>query len=313
MGEFVDGAEKAVKTLATKISTQALSELQDGAQWVTWRIDGRDTTQRSWSNSTKEPEISGKVNSMTSAARSLDVNTSGGKTGADFVDGAIENVKSALGGALDTLHLTGLAALYSQSVVDFPEVWDSSDTSGDDFTLNIPLRAWSGNDLDVFQEIIVPIAFWIAAVCPLSTGKQTYIHPFYLECYSRGRFAFRNAMVTNVSMTFGVGNLGWRKDGIPLSVDISVTIKDLSRVMHMPLVTDPGVFDDDNKFSDFMAVLGGASLHQRTKGIEMFNMNWNKWLMSWKSAASVSNIVNSVMDTPPARVVAAFMGGPSRL
>lgn len=313
MGEFVDGAEKAVKTLATKISTQALSELQDGAQWVTWRIDGRDTTQRSWSNSTKEPEISGKVNSMTSAARSLDVNTSGGKTGADFVDGAIEGVKSALGGALDTLHLTGLAALYSQSVVDFPEVWDSSDTSGDDFTLNIPLRAWSGNDLDVFQEIIVPIAFWIAAVCPLSTGKQTYIHPFYLECYSRGRFAFRNAMVTNVSMTFGVGNLGWRKDGIPLSVDISVTIKDLSRVMHMPLVTDPGVFDDDNKFSDFMAVLGGASLHQRTKGIEMFNMNWNKWLMSWKSAASVSNIVNSVMDTPPARVVAAFMGGPSRL
>lgn len=186
MGEFVDGAEKAVKSLANRITTQAMSELQDGAQWVTWRIDGRDTTSRSWSNTTKEPEISGKVNSLTSAARSLDVNTSGGKTGAEFVDSAMEGVKSAMGGALDALHLTGLAALYSQSVVDFPEVWDSSDTSGDDISLNIPLRCWSGNDLDVMQEIIIPVAFWIAAVAPLSTGKQTYIHPFYLECYSRG-------------------------------------------------------------------------------------------------------------------------------
>lgn len=313
LGSYVEGAEQAVKKLTKSISTQALSELKDGSQWITWRIDGRDTTSRSWSNSTKEPEISGKVNSLTSAARSLDVNTSGGKTGADFVDGAIQGLKAAIGGALDTLHLTGLAALYSQSVIDFPEVWDSSDTSGDDISISIPLRAWSGNDLDVMQEIIIPMSFWIAAVCPLSTGKQSYIHPFYLECYSRGRFAFRNAIVTNVSMNFGVGNLGWRKDGVPLGVDINVSIKDLSRVMHMPLVTDPGVFDDDNKFSDFMATLGAASLHQRTKGVDMLVMNFNKWKQSWKSAASVSSIVNSLADTPPARVVAAFMGGPSRL
>ncbi|MCU6406068.1 hypothetical protein KW817_24260, partial [Enterobacter quasiroggenkampii] len=110
------------------------SEIKNGSQWVTWRIDGKDTVSRSFSNSTKEPEISGMVNSATAKARSLEVNLSGGQTGFSAVDALVSGIKSAMRGVADTLHLTGIMSLYNSSVIDVPEVWDSSDASGDDIT-----------------------------------------------------------------------------------------------------------------------------------------------------------------------------------
>ncbi|MKU72601.1 hypothetical protein DUR21_24210, partial [Salmonella enterica subsp. enterica] len=235
----------------------------------------------------------------------LEVNLSGGQTGFSAVDALVSGIKSAMRGVADTLHLTGIMSLYNSSVIDFPEVWDSSDASGDDITLTIPLRCWSGNDLDIFQDLLVPLSFWIAAVCPLATGKQSFTHPFYLECYSQGRFSFRNAMVTSMSLQFGVGGLGWRPgDSVPLSCDISVTIRDLTRVMYMPIVTDTGVWDDDNKFSEFMACLGGATLYERTNGIARAKINASIWAQNWASAWSQGSFINSALDVIPARQIA---------
>lgn len=300
-GDFV----KVVGEQIEGIKAQALSEIYNGSQWVTWRIDGKDTVSRSFSNSTKEPEISSTVNSMTAKARQLEVNLSGGQTGFNAVDSLITGFKSVMRGLADTLHLTGIMSLYNSSVIDFPEVWDSSDASGDDINLTIPLRAWSGSDLDIFQEILVPLSFWIAAVCPIATGKQSFTHPFYLECYSQGRFSFRNAIVTSLSLQFGVGGLGWRPgDSVPLSCDINVTIRDLSRVMYMPIVTDTGVWDDDNKFSEFMACLGAATLYERTNGIERAKIQGSIWAQNWASAWSQGSFINSAFDVLPARQIA---------
>jgi len=313
-GDYADMATEAIGDFATSISEQALSEIKNGAQWASWKVDARDGRSYSFSNTTKEPEISSMVNSATAKARSLEVNMSGGLTGFDPLDALTKGIGAAFTGALDTLHLTGLMALYNASVIDFPEVWDSSSMSGDDFSFTIPCRAWSGNDLDIFQDIIVPVAFWLAAVAPLSTGKQSFTHPFYLEAYSRGRFSGRNCIVSSLSLNFGVGGLGWRPgDNVPLSCDINVTIHDMSRNFHMPIVTDPSVFDTDNKFSEFMAVLGAASLNERTSPlVKNFDLSLAQWKQSWKSAFTVGARVNQIFDLPPARFLANILGVNSR-
>ena len=313
LGYYATMAKREAEEVFDSITTQAASEIRNGSQWVSWKVDARDTRNFTLSNSTKEPEISSTVNSVTQKARSLEVNLSGGVTGFDPVDGLITGLKSAFTGALDFLHLSGIMSLYNSSVVDFPEVWDSSSMSGDDFTFTIPCRAWSGNDLDVFQDIVVPVSFWLAAVAPLSTGKQSFTHPFYLEAYSRGRFSGRNCIVSNLSFNFGVGGLGWRPvDNVPLSVDINVTIRDLSRNFHMPLVTDPSAFDTDNKFSEFMSILGAASLSERVHGLTKLQMGLSQWKQSWKSAWSVGARVNQVFDLPPVRVLANLLSPPAR-
>lgn len=312
-GDYATMAKREATEIFDSITTQALSEIRNGSQWVSWKVDARDTRSFTLTNSTKEPEISSTVNSVTQKARSLEVNLSGGVTGFDPVDGLITGLKSAFTGALDFLHLSGIMSLYNSSVVDFPEVWDSSSMSGDDFTFTIQCRAWSGNDLDIFQDIVVPVSFWLAAVAPLSTGKQSFTHPFYLEAYSRGRFSGRNCIVSNLSFNFGVGGLGWRPvDNVPLSVDINVTIRDLSRNFHMPLVTDPSVFDTDNKFSEFMSILGAASLSERVHGLTKLQMGLAQWKQSWKSAWSVGARLNQVFDLPPARVLANLLSPPSK-
>jgi hypothetical protein len=306
------GMTDVVGDTVGSVLEQAAAEIRNGSQWVTWKVNGKDSVSHSFSNGTKEPEISSTINGLTSKARSLEVNTSGGKTGIAFADAAVKGVKNLLAGGLDALHLTGLMALYNSSVIDFPDVWDSSDMGSNDFTFTIPLRAWSGNDLDVFQDLIVPTAFWIAKVCPLATGKQSYTHPFYLEAYARGRFSARNAIVTSLSINCGVGNMGWRPDGVPLGIDISVTIKDLSKAMFMPIVTDSSVWDTENKFSDFMGTLGAMSLHERTNGVDKAVFNFNKWKLSWKSAFSVGARTNQIMNVLPARVMSGLLGGTSR-
>ncbi|MDP4360385.1 hypothetical protein QR510_27525, partial [Escherichia coli] len=50
---------KEFTDMVADVGDNVLSEIKNGSQWVTWRIDGKDTVSRSFSNSTKEPEISG--------------------------------------------------------------------------------------------------------------------------------------------------------------------------------------------------------------------------------------------------------------
>lgn len=306
-GSFAEGLKDGIDSLKLNIGQYAKDELAQGSQWITWRIDSKDTVSRSFSNSTKEPEVSSMVNAATQKARSLEVNLSGGKTGFDPVDAVVTGVKSALTGALDFLHLSGIVSLYNQSVINFPEVWDSSDASGDDMTINIPLRCWSGNDLDVIQDLIIPICFWVGAVVPIATGKQSHTHPFYCELYSRGRLSMQNAMVTNLSIQFGTGGLGWRNDGVPLGADLSVTVRDLNRRYFMPLVNDASVWDEDNKFSEFMSVLGAATLQERTNRISMKAVDLASWKLSYLSGWSVSSISNTIGNLPPARVLSNIL------
>ncbi|MFY2365608.1 hypothetical protein ACOQI8_28075, partial [Klebsiella pneumoniae] len=88
---------------------------------------------------------------------SLEVSTSGGKTGFDFVDAATKGVKDFMGGMLDSLHITGLAAIYGSSYTDIPEVWDSSSAAVGSQSFTLQLRTPYGNDLSIFQDITLPL------------------------------------------------------------------------------------------------------------------------------------------------------------
>ncbi len=294
------------------VSEQLASELKDGGQWITFRVDNKSEMTDSFSNSFKEPEISSTLNSLSSKARSLEVSTSGGNTGFDFVDSAMKGVKNFMGGMLDSLHITGLAAIYGSSYTDIPEVWDSSSAAVGSQSFTLQLRTPYGNDLSIFQDITLPLLFILAGALPLSNGKQTYGQPFLCEMYSRGRQNIRLGMIESVQISRGVGNMGWRPDGKMLACDVTITVKDLSKVMHMPVVRDPSIFDDDNMYTDYMATIGGASLHQMTYSLEKMVFNLNKWKQSWKSAFMSGRVANTVANTMPARALSALTAGSAR-
>lgn len=270
------------------------AELKGGGQWISFKVNAHDTITDTFSNSTKTPEIASAINSAVASARTLDFSTSGGTTGVGVLDSVTSTIKEFLDGALDSVALTGLLSVVSGYYVDIPEVWDSSSASVGDVSYSLQLRSPYGNDMSLFQDIIVPMSFLLAGALPLAAGKQTHGQPFLVEAYSRGRQTTRLGIITNLTFTRGVGNMGWRADGRPMAVDVSFTIKDLSTVMTMPLVRDPGIFDDDNKYTDYMATLGSATLNDMTLLMNKTTLKVNNWKQSWKSRFMSGRIVSDV-------------------
>lgn len=291
------------------IGEQMASEARDGAMWTVWRVDGKGSISESFSNSTGQPEVSSMINGMSNTARTIDFNTSGGNTGIDMVDYAVKSVKDFASGAISSLHLTGLLAVAGGSIIDFPEKWESSAANIQSQSYTIRLGGPYGNDFSLFQDITIPLCFLLAGVLPLSTGKQSYVSPFLLEAYCPGRQMTRLGIIDSLSINRGVGNFGWRPDGKPLAVEITFTIKDLSSIVHMPLIRDTKIFDESNKFSDYMAVLGGASLQDMTYALNRATLNFNIWKQSWKSRFMSGRITNDIMNTAPLRVVTSLMNG----
>lgn len=295
----------------SNFSEQLTAELKDGGQWVTFKVDGKSAYSDSFSSSSKQADIQSKLNSMASTASSLNVSTSGGNTGFGFIDQTTKGIKDFLGGALDTLNLSGLSAIYGAAYTDIPEVWEASQASVGTQSFTLQLRSPYGDDLSLFQNITVPLIMVLAMVLPLAAGRQTHVAPFLCEMYCRGRNNIRLGMVDSVQITRGVGNVGWRPDGKMLGCDITLNVKDLSRVMTMPIITDPGLFDDDNMFTDYMATLGGASLQDMTYTLNRMTFNLNKWKQSWKSYFMAGRITNSLSNTWPVRQLAGLTAGVS--
>lgn len=283
--------------------------IKDGMQFMSYRVSAKDEVSDSFTNSTREPEISSTINSLSAKARSFNFSTSGGKTGFDTIDSVISGVKDFMGGVAESVHLAGLAAIYGASYVDIPDIWDASEADVGTLSYNIQLRSPYGDDFSIFTNIIVPMMGLLAMVLPLATGKQTHTSPFLVEAYNRGKITTRLGMITALNITRGVGNLGWRADGKPLAVDISITIKDLSRVVSMPIMTGSDVFDNDNKYTDYMATLGAASLHEMIYGLDKMALNLNKWKQSWYSRFMVGRITNDLTSIPIARFLANFTAG----
>ena len=296
-------------SLIGDMAEQYVSELYDGDQFLTFKVDAKETISDSLTNSTREPEISSAMNGISSKARSFDFSTSNGNTGFDFVDTLVSGVKDVIGGTLDAVHMSGLAAFFGASIVDIPDVWDSSEASIGTVSYTIPLRCPYGNDISLFQDIMVPLGCIIAAATPMATGKQTHTAPFLVEAYSRGRQVTRLGIIDSVTINRGVGNMGWRADGRMLGCDVTISIKDLSRYLTMPIIKDPGWFDDANKYTDYMATLGAAGINELIYNSSKVILNVNKWKQSWKSFAMTGRITNSLSVLGISRAASLFTTG----
>lgn len=287
------------------------SEVKDGAQWVSFRVDPKETVTDSVTNSTKTPEIASAVNGLSSKARTINFSTSGGNTGFDAVDAVTTGVKDFVSGALDSLQLSGLLAVAGGSIVDFPEVWDDSQANVGSQSYTIQLRSPYGNDFSLFQNLIIPLCFLLAGALPLSTGKQSFVSPFLCEIFSRGKQTTRLGIIDSMTITRGVGNYGWRADGKPMAIDVTFNVKDLTTVLSMPLLKDRGIFDDDNKYTDYMATLGAASLQDLSYALRKITLNFNVWKQSWKSRFMAGRISNDIGSWALTRAFANITAGTS--
>jgi hypothetical protein len=68
------------------------------------------------------------------------------------------------------------------------------------------------------------------------------------------------------------------------------------------------IFDDDNTFTDYMAVLSGMGLTDQIYSMNKFKLNLTRAMTSWKTWYSTAHFASFAGDTLPGSLVSAIFG-----
>ena len=212
------------------------SERRMGSEFLSLRVDFTGTQTESFSSSAKEASISQSINNISATARETRFSMFDGNIDSTgIISGAMSAMTDLATGLADGFGVQGLAQLAGNAYVDIPKVWDSSSAEFNKITLSIPLRSPYGDPLSRLQNLIFPMCCLFAMAVPLSTGKQSHTSPFLIEYFAQGRAHSRLALVDSLTMTRGVGDIGWNNQGGFLGVDVQLGLLDLSNAINMPL------------------------------------------------------------------------------
>lgn len=283
------------------------AEVRDGSQFVTFRVNHTGTASESFSNSFGESELARSINGVSSDARSKMFNFAGGNiTNIPIVGEVFGAVGEFAKGALDQIGMSGLVAMGGRAFVDIPEKWESATANLPTASYELELRSPYGNKMSRFMNLWIPVSMLLAGALPKSTGKHSYDSPFLCQLFDKGRAQIRLGMIDSISITRGVGNLGWTKNHEALGINVSFSVKDLSTVLHMPINASPGLFDEDNAYTDYLAVLGSLSMADQIYVSRRLQLNLTRQMVDFKKWSSPAKWGNWAGGTLVGQAISAF-------
>lgn len=310
-------AEKAKDKNTKSTFTQYLdAEFRSGSQYAIFKVDYTGNVTDSFSNATKESEISQKINSTVSQIR--DVKFSVGQfklPGAigSAIGSLMSGVESVVQGAVSgvTFGLSdAVTGIFSNSFIDIPKHWQSSTADLPKANYHMTLISPYGNPISLLQNIYIPLSMLMAGTLPLAGGKASYTSPFICQLFDRGKIQIQLGMIESLTITRGVSNLGFTQHNKPLAIDVSLSIVDLSSIMTMPVapagvkdallsaVGAPGAaaagsfgtynpaIDEDSILSDYIAVLAGQDIYSQIYPLAKGKLRAAEMLIKAKALSS---------------------------
>lgn len=242
-------------------------------QFIGFRIDKNVDASESFSNSTSPSAFAEEFNSKVRATASslVDKGIAGSKsgstiidtvfnTGMDIANGFLEGIKH-----VDFIGLTELAsAVITGTFLDMPEQYSSSDFNKS-HSVSFQLRAPYGDNMSIYQSIIIPLFCILAGALPRAGGANSYVQPFLCRVYCKGMFAIPMGIIDSVSIKRGDSEFGWNYDQIPTCIDVSISIKDMSPIMYMMMYDSAfeEILGGDSAFNEYILTLAGVGLFER--------------------------------------------------
>lgn len=244
------------------------------SEFIGFRITNGTDASESFSNSTQESEFARAYNEKVSAAMHKKNDIAEGNDAAqndDLISKIFKGTMNVIGGvldafnAIDPLGITDLGkALMQGAWIDIPEQYSGSDFNKS-HSLTLQLRSPYGDLVSIYQSIIVPLACLLAGTLPRGAGENSYTQPFLCRVYCKGMFAIPMGIIDSLSIKRGDSEFGWNYSHLPLCIDVSLSIKDMSPIMYLSMNTSTfgELFTNDSSFNEYLRTLSGVGLFER--------------------------------------------------
>lgn len=214
-------------------------------EFVAFYVDSETSITDSFSNTTSESMLASAANQVSDVGREIgfllgtDSNRVANLLDNDSLKGALEGVNQTLQGLPVVGNLlqdisSKLVTVMTGGKLLFPEIWNDSAFTRS-YSINIKLRTPDPDVLSWYINIGVPICHLISLVLPMQTSgatNQGYKSPFLVRGVYKGLFNIDMGIITDMQITKGSEG-SWTLAGLPMEVDVSLTIKELYDAMSM--------------------------------------------------------------------------------
>lgn len=265
--------------------------LSDAASYgnLAFYIDSDTSVSEGFGNSTTESSIASSINGISDLTREIHFLTGYASAATDTdwlsknaeVFQNVENMNDFItrtlgnGNFLSNLgkHLTTVIA---GGKLIFPEIWADSSLSRS-YSVKFKFVSPDCNRLSIYLNVLVPLFHLLGLVGPQSvTGNPNgYLSPFLVRGIYKSFFNVDMGIITDMSVTKG-GDCLWTMDGLPTSIEVDITIKDLYDVMALT-ASDNLKYDtmDNTAQMDYIANLCGINMYKPELGrqISMLLLN----------------------------------------
>ena len=271
------GGKKALKSIKWQDYRNAYVQENSASHLsIGFYVDSESQISESLSNSTAESQFASTINSVNDLSREIQF-LMGGATGKQFNELLNGNFASAFE------HIEEFTTKYSQVIpglltsrlkntfetikvggqLVFPEIWNDSDF-GKNYDIKIKLQTPDGDKLSWYLNVGVPLMHILGFTAPRALGYNGIQSPFLVRCFYKSFFNVDMGIVTNLNITKGDKNK-WNIDGLPLEIEIDMTIKDLYQSFSIAPPEDDVtgfIFGKNLSQMDYIANLCGINVNQ---------------------------------------------------
>lgn len=240
---------------------------------IPFYLNSETSISESMSNSTTQSMIASTVNSVSDMARELrfllgkDSGIDALKNDADVAKN-ISNVQDMIGNLLGGNNFLGALAGHLTTVAAggkmmFPEIWSDSSFARS-YSCEFKFISPDPSPLSIYLNLLVPLFHLMALVGPRSVkdNPNGYVNPFLVRACYKGFFNIDTGIITDMSVTKGA-ECQWTPEGIPTSMDVTISIKDLySNMALTPTDATDWKYDTMNNTAlmDYIANLCGINV-----------------------------------------------------
>jgi len=177
----------------------------------------------------------------------------------NFQDGDNPNI-GMFKGIMNNLNV-GFRTVITGANMLLPEIWTDS-AFNRTFTIDIHLHSPYGDPEAFYLNVMVPLNMIIALAFPRQFGPNGYYSPFLIQANAKGVFNCDLGLVDYVSISrFGSGD-SMSRNGLPLEVQVSLTIRSLYNSLTVGNANNYGMFVNNIGLLDFLANMAAINLNE---------------------------------------------------